>query len=157
MIPVVSLKAVVEVMDLPSDELHTYLNRRTGELVTIGEEEIDIIESGETIDDYPEWQQEAIRKTQEVLVSVEYLALPSKFDIHEYAIMERFCLSRDDLKLRDKLLHYVRRSGAFRRFKNAIHECGIVEDWYHFRGAVLEQIAIEWLESNHIPYTSDNK
>ncbi len=77
MTPTVSLQAVVGEMDVFSDEEHAYLNRRTGELITIRDEEIDIVEGGEDIEGFPEWQQEAIRKTQEVLASDEYLPRPT--------------------------------------------------------------------------------
>jgi hypothetical protein len=157
MTAIVSLRAVVQEMDVHSDQHHAYLNKRTGELVTIGDEEIDIIENGENIEDYPEWQREAIRKTQEVLDSDEYLPLPSKFDIHEYAIMERFCRSRDDREVRERLLYCIDGTGAFRLFKDAIREFGIVDDWFSFRESALEEIAIEWLDANGIQYTSDDK
>ena len=157
MTAIVSLRAVVQEMDVHGDQHHAYLNKRTGELVTIGDEEIDIIESGDNIEDYPELQQEAIRKTQEVLASEEYLPLPSKFDIHEYAIMERFSRSRDDRELRERLLYCIQGFGAFRLFKDAIRDFGIVDDWYLFRQVALEEIAIEWLDASGIPYTSDDK
>jgi hypothetical protein len=150
----VSLKAVVAEMDVPGDEFHAYLNKNTGELVAITEEEIEIIESGENVEEFPAWQQEAVRKTQEVLNSSEFLALPSKFDINEYRIMERFCLSVEEEELRDRLLYCIQGSGAFRRFKDAIHEYGIADRWYKFRQEALEEIAVEWLESNNIDYTA---
>jgi hypothetical protein len=153
----ISLKAIVEEMDVPSDEYHAYLNKDTGELVTISEEEASIIESGDSIANYPRWQQDAIRKTQQVLNSSEYLPLPSKFDINEYGIMERFCLSVEEEELRDRLLQCIRGSGAFGRFKNAIHQDGIVDKWFKFRQDALEEIAVDWLESNKIRYTLDNK
>jgi hypothetical protein len=154
---IVSLRAVVQEMDVHSDQHHAFLNKRTGELVTIGDEEIDIIESGNNIEDYTEWQQEAIRKTQAVVDSDEYLPLPSKFDIHEYTIMERFCRSRKDREVRERLLYYIHGSGAFRLFKDAIREFGIVDDWFSFRECALEEIAIDWLDANGIQYTSDDK
>jgi hypothetical protein len=157
MIPQVSLKTVIDEMDVPSEEHHAYLNKRTGELCTISDEEISIIESGETMQDYHDWQREAIRKTREVLASPDFLELPSKFDIHEYAIMERFCSSREDSNLRQSLLDCIRGSGAFRRFKEAIHKHAIVDDWYQFRNAALREIATEWLDANNIPYTVDDK
>jgi len=84
---VVSLDAVVSEMDVLSDEFHAYLHKRTGELVTLRDEEIAAAEEGDELDDYPDWQREMIQKAEEVLDSEDYLALPSKFDIHEYAIM----------------------------------------------------------------------
>ena len=154
MIPMVSLQAVVTEMDVPNDETRAYLNKRTGELVTFGNEELGLAEEEEKIEikDYPEWQQDMIRKAQEVLDSAEYLPLPSKFDIHEYAIMEHFCLSIGDEKVSEDLLYQIRGSGAFRRFKEAIHRHALVEEWHHFRQAALEEIAREWLEANTIPY-----
>jgi len=154
---IVSLKAFVREMDVLGEGFHAYINSRTGELVTIGDEEIGIIGRGAALDDCPEWQQEAVRKTREVIGSDEYLPLPDPFEIHEYAIIERFCSSREDGELREMLLSCIRGSGAFRRFKEAIHDRGIAGDWYQFREAALEEIAIAWLDSNSIGYTISEK
>jgi hypothetical protein len=155
MTAIISLKALVDEMDVPGDEYHAHLNKRTGELVTISDEDIGLVEDGENVEDYPEWRREAIRKTREFLDSDEYLPLPDKFDIHEYSIMERFCYSCTDEKLRYRLINCIHGSGAFRRFKSIIHECGIVDDWYRFRQSALEEIAIEWLEANNIQYRTE--
>ncbi len=157
MSPTVSLQAVVDEMDAASDEAHAYLNQRTGELVTIRDEEIGIVERGDDVEDYPDWQRELIQKTREVLDSDDYLHLPGRFDIHEYAIMERFCYSVEDDRLSNELLYQIRGSGAFRRFKDAIHRHGIADDWYRFRQAALEEIAVEWLEAHDIPYTRESE
>jgi len=50
----------------------------------------------------------------------------------------------------------IKGSGAFRRFKNAIHEKGIEKAWYEFRSEALEKIAIEWLEENGISYSRND-
>jgi hypothetical protein len=154
---VVSLKRIVEEMDVPSDHLHAYLNKETGELVTIGDEEIEIMERGDELDDCPEWQQEAIKKTEEVLSSEAFLPLPSKFEIHEYRIMEQFCLSLQDEGLSIDLLDAIRGHGAFRRFKEMIHRTGIAEAWYQFRHRALIEIAAEWLKSQEIPFVLDDE
>jgi len=83
------------------------------------------------------------------------IVLPTRHDIHEYAIMERFCDAVADQQLRQVLLDQIRGSGAFRRFKQLIDCYAITEDWYQFRTAALEVIAIQWLEANHIPYQHD--
>ena len=96
----VSLKDVVDEMDVPGDEHSAFLNRHTGELVTLSSEELSAAEEDDDIDDYPEWQREMIVKAKEVIDSDDYLQLPSKFDIHEYHIMEDFCYSVVDDKIR---------------------------------------------------------
>jgi hypothetical protein len=143
-------------MDLMNDEFHAYLNKVTGELVTISNEEISAIENDDDWNDYPEWQQESLATTQKVLNSPDYLPLPSKFDIHEYAIMERFCYSIEDPELNNEMVYQIRRSGAFRRFKDAIRRHGIEDEWYAYRDQAFEEMAIDWLESNGIPYAKTN-
>lgn len=152
----VSIKDVVDEMDVLSDEHSAFLNRHTGELVTLSREELSAAEENDDIVDYPEWQREMIIKAKEVIESDDYLPLPSKFDIHEYHIMEDFCYAVADDKIREDLLDKIRGSGAFRRFKDAIQMNGIEEDWYSFRQEALEKIAIEWLEANKIPYVKND-
>jgi Uncharacterised protein family (UPF0158) len=152
MTSVVRLQNVVDEMDAVSDEHHAYLNRQTGELVTIGDEEICAVEEDRDLADYAAWQQEAIQKTSQVLDCDDYLPLPSKFDIDEYSIMKQFCGEIENAELSNELLFQIRGSGAFQRFKHAIHRYHIAEDWYRYRQESLEQIAIDWLEANDIPY-----
>ncbi|MFH1942812.1 MAG: UPF0158 family protein [bacterium] len=147
---IVSIKDVVNEMDVLSDEHSAFLNRHTGELVTLSSEELSAAEEDDNIDKYPAWQQEMIIKAKEVTSSDEYLPLPSKFDIDEYHIMEDFCCSIVDDEIKGRLLDKIRGRGAFRRFKDAIHMNGIEEEWYRFRQEELEKIAIDWLEENHI-------
>lgn len=87
--------------------------------------------------------------------SDDYLPLPSKFDIHEYHIMEEFCWSIADDKIREALLDKINGRGAFRRFKDAIRMNEMEEEWYRFRRGELEIIAIDWLEANQIPYSKN--
>ncbi len=152
----VSLQSVVNEMDVPSDEMTAYINKKTGELFTVSEEETRIIEAGNDDDEFvPEWQKEVLPKVREVLQSDDFVALPDKFEIHEYSIMERFCLSLPDEALQNELLHAIRGSGAFRRFKAAIYRKEIQDDWYRFRNESLKRIATDFLESEAIPWLDD--
>ena len=149
----VSLKAVTDELELLSDDSFAYLHRTTGELVTLTREELAAVEAGDEPDDFPEWQRELIRKAAEVLSSAEFLHLPTKFDIHEYSIMEKFCLSVEDEELSDELLYQIRGSGAFRRFRDALRRYDLTDAWYAYRNAALEEIATAWLEEHDISYT----
>jgi len=83
----------------------------------------------------------------------DYISLPSKFDIHEYEIMERFCLSITDDEIRERMYRSIKGSGAFRRFKDNIQRNNRVEDWYKYREEAIKQIAIDWCEENDIEFT----
>lgn len=147
----VKLSDVVDAMDMQSNSLRTYLHRQTGELVTISDEECDAVEDEHDLDNYPEWRQKAIQEAKQVLTSDDFLRLPDQVKIHEYSIMEKFCYTLD-AGLNADMLELIRGSGAFRRFKNAIHRYDIADDWYRFKQTALEEIAAEWLEENGIAY-----
>jgi hypothetical protein len=87
-----------------------------------------------------------------VLNADDYISLPDKFDIHEWQIMEDFCLSVIDARVRVQLLGLIRGRGSFGRFKSAIRSLGIEQAWHQFHHRALEQIAIEWLKENEIPF-----
>jgi len=159
----VSLDDVVSEMEMQSNESTAYLNRRTAELITISEEEMRLAEDQEGLTEderkgkeewerLPDWQAKMLPKVREVLGSDDFLPLPSRFDIHEWAIMERFSLEVEDEAVREALLDAIHGSGAFRRFKDAVHRYGIADAWYRYRDAALEAIAVDWLEANGIPY-----
>ena len=111
-----------------------------------------MVEEGEPYDYLPEWEQELIKMAKKVFDSDAYLQLPTKFDIHEYAIMERFCISLEDEEMANILLNAIRGRGAFRRFKDTLYQHGIEEHWYKYRQQALEEIAEGWLKRKDIPY-----
>lgn len=154
---VVSLRAFINEMDILSDEHIAYLNRRTGEFITLTQDDWYALEHADESEDLPQWQREILPKLREVEESDDWLAPPSKFDIHEYSIMERFCYSVQNPEQREQLLNAIRGRGAFRYFKDTIHRFGIKDDWYRFRDHALEEIAVKWLESHGITYTKDTE
>jgi hypothetical protein len=93
MAPPVKLNDIIEGLEFQSDEGASYLNTTTGEVVYVTEEELQAAEEDEPLEAFPEWQHKAIRIAGDILETDHYLPLPSKFDIHEYRIMERFCRS----------------------------------------------------------------
>ena len=149
----VKLSDIIDDMECQSDESSSYLNKKTGKLVLIGHEEAMAAENDEPIEDFPDWQQEIIKVAKDIENETgEYIRLPSKFDIHEYRIMEDFCLSVEDQKTSEILYTLIKGSGAFGRFKNAIHIYEIAEDWYKFRNEAFKEIAIEWCQENNIEF-----
>ena len=154
---IVSLSAVIEQMDLVTDEATAYINRKTGELITLTHEEFALAEDPDEAEDAPEWQKELLPKAREVLVSEDFIPLPSKFEIHEWSIMERFARSLTNVAVSDELDTALHGRGAFRRFKDAVRRLGIADEWYRFREAALEEIAIEFLEEHGIAYQRESR
>ena len=149
----VKLDDIIEGLECQSEESHSYLDKRTGKVILISDEELCTAENDEPIEDFPDWQHDQFKIAKEILAETgDYIELPSQFDIHKYSIMERFCLSIDDSEISDTPYSLIKGSGAFQRFKNAIHKFDISDDWYKYRDNALKEIAIEWCQENGIEF-----
>ena len=149
----VKLSEILEAIEFRMEENTAYLNRKTGEIVTISEEEFNAAEAQEPLETYPEWQRDNIRIAREILGNEgNFLSLPTKYDIHEYQIMEGFCLSARDKKISETLWTSIKGKGAFWRFKDTVQRLGIADKWYKYREEAIKQIAIDWCRSHRIKF-----
>jgi len=148
----VPLREVVDAIDLPDNDWRSYLNVDTGELVTVTDEDLRLVEEGADPDELPGWQAEHLPTVREALESDRFLVLPGSFDIHEWSIMEDFAYGLSDEESRAEVLDALRGRGAFRNFRSTIGRLGIARDWYRYRESAFEGIAKEWLEAHNVPY-----
>jgi hypothetical protein len=151
MAAIVSLRDVIDEMEMMSDEATSHINRKTGELITITKEMFNLADDPDEAGTC-RMAERALPKVREVTASEDLIPLPSKFDIHEWSIMERFARSVIDEDVRDELKAALHGRGAFGRFTDALHRRGIADAWYRYRDAALEEIAVEFLETNGITY-----
>lgn len=161
----VKLADVVEHMSLMSDEIAVYLNKRTGEFVVLpsddnlgleDEDDYAKAERGAIDNDWlgeqDEEYQEQYKLRREIIKSRDYIPLPDRFEIHEWQIMDDFCRTQKDPRVKDEMLALIRRRGAFGRFHSAIQGFELESLWYEFREAALSEIAVEWLDANQIEF-----
>lgn len=159
MIPV-SLFALVNELQCINNDCRAYLNRTTGEIVTLLTEYMDKVpdaEENEDLHKYHDWERDIIKEAQDVLSSSDFLPLPDSFEIDEHHMMQSFCYTVDDYYVRDKLMESIHKKGAFRRFKNALDQFHLREDWYEFKAQAYKEVAVDWLEQHDIPYQDDMK
>src|SRR5215467_8704221 len=153
MTTLIKLQDILEGMDFQSDEQSSFLNLTTGAVVSITDEELRAAENDEPLEDFPDWQHDAIRIAKDIVETDHYLPLPDRFEIYEYSIMERFCLSVVAVSFKKKMYDAIRVLGAFRRFKDRMQLYGMVEEWYRYRDAALREIAMAWCEEHGLRYT----
>jgi hypothetical protein len=146
------LKDIVEALEIQFDESSSFLDRDTGQVETVSNDLLrEAEESGDDEDvDILEWQKQEWEIAKLIVSSDRFLKLPSKFDVHEWAIMEEFSHSVESDRTRADLLHAIHGAGAFRNFKYVIRRDGIEAAWHAFRAEALKQIALDWCEENHI-------
>ncbi|MFP6772768.1 MAG: hypothetical protein VCE74_10605 [Alphaproteobacteria bacterium] len=141
----VKLSAVADQLEMVSDFMTVYIHRKTGELAALIEDDISY---GDQDDDEDELR-------QRVEDDDDFIALPDQYEIHEYAIMERFAKSLEDEPARDSLMRALGGRGAFRYFKDRVAELGVRDDWFAFRDQAIRGIAAEFLESEAIPFIDE--
>ena len=151
MAAVISLHEVVEALDLQSDELSSYLDPDSGEIITFNEEQAGIAVRGDW-ESAPEWMREHLPKIKQALEDDRILALPDRVHIDEWKMMQDFADQQDNCHCRNVLSDAVHGSGAFRLFRRTIAQLGIEEQWRQYRNKAMEHVARHWLEKNGLRY-----
>ena len=110
----VPLKQIIDAIETASDEWDQYLDIETMSIVSLPQ-----------FDDGIGMDYELLADRIEAGVNIRYFRLPSKFDIHEYRIMERFIDDLPNGSTRDDLAGCIHGKGAFRKFKESLRYHGI--------------------------------
>jgi len=151
----VELDLIIEALEMADDSISSYLDVETGEVHSITEEEFDLAEDPQTaIEDLPNWQREAVTLARSIQKQEgkRYVALPDKFDVHEWAMMDRFSMTLRKAQMRNDFHGGIRGAGAFRLFKHLLTEYDLWDAWNRFKQVELRQMAIEWCKENGITY-----
>jgi len=149
MAAVVNLQDIVDELSMMFDGNRSYVDRETGEVVTVAVEELGAVEDGE-------------EEPDETAVSIlenpqRYERLPDKHDVNDWETMREFCESVESPEQRGHLLSAIRGNGAFGRFRTLSAAYNILEEWYAWRDEALWNLARDWCEENDIPYTEKLK
>jgi len=90
----IKLSIIADAIDLQTEESQSFFKISSGEVVLFTDDEILAAESNEDISEQHEWYKEVVEKAKNFLENEhDYIPLPSKYDFHEYSIMEKFVLT----------------------------------------------------------------
>ncbi len=146
----VALRDVVDAMDSQSDEFSAYLHRPTGRVILISEEALHAAEDGLVGEEAGVVEEELADARAILAGGDDYVALPDRFEIDEYRMMERFGLAIEEPAVQDEVLAAIRGRGAFRRFKDTARQLGLADAWYAWRDRGYQAAARDWGEANGI-------
>ena len=145
----VLLKDIIDGLEMQSDDYLAFLELETGAVHTVSKEALSAAEAGEDED----WDgDDEFEIGKRIIRTDGFEDLPTKFDIHEWSIMEDFASSVKSERIGRELMDALHGAGAFRRFKEALRRRGIEKAWFAFRANALREIAIEWCEENEIKW-----
>ncbi len=153
----VSLQEIADNMLTMPTECTVYFKRTTGEFIPFSDYEFFGVDNECEDSEY----MKELRHLDHDIKAHEgdgtYTALPSRFDIHDYSIMEDFCSTIENRDTADDLRDAIKGRGAFQRFKSAIYHHAIEKDWFAFKHEAYKKIAKEWCEENEIEYADENE
>ena len=126
----ISVGAIVDQIEILSDQSVLRANRQTGAVVVFDRDSLD---DDEDSDDG------------------EWLTLLDRFEIDEHAMMKRFARDARPAASRD-LYESLSGRGAFRRFRSVIRERGLEEEWDSYRNERLRDHVKWMLQENDVPF-----
>ncbi len=150
----VQLSDIADAIDGGADMMHFHLDRETGKIIMVTDEDIAAAEDEASAGDAPDWQQESIETARQIAAdeSNRFLPLPDKREANDWQIMDDFAADLADEKAAERLSRDIRGRGAFRAFKNRIRDLGLDDQWYAYRKARYQSLAKEWCRENGIQY-----
>lgn len=164
----VNMDDLTAVFELHFDEIQSYLDLQTGEVLQVNDETRRLLEmlyaelyTGEgergmpletLLAQHPEiedWEKQALLEADRVeqgygesIVAVD----PESYE--DYDDMESFVYTVTDPRLANELEYAIRGRGAFRRFKDILARHPQVEAaWYAFKDARIRARVRDWLEA----------
>lgn len=141
--PVIKLDIVLEAVEMADDNMTYYYDKQEKESVCY----MDPIFYGH------DEENEALGELIEEEWKTRFIALPTKFEIDEYSIMEDFIdeeIPNENIK--DYMFSRIRGRGAFCRFKEDVRKTGMEQEWYDYRDRAYRDAAIEWCDENGFNY-----
>jgi len=149
----IHLNDIIEALEIQFDEILSYLDVDAGQVVTVSEDLLRAAKDpGDEQPDLPDWQKEQWEIARRIVTTDRFRPLPTKFDVHEWGIMEDFSRSVESEDIRDELWRAIHGAGAFRNFKDSVRRLGIDSAWFAFRAEALRRIALDWCEENQIAW-----
>lgn len=153
MLPFDKIAELADELDSLPDGGTLYLNRKTYDNFLLHDDFSELQQPDADLESMPDWMREDYVTVQNILNGDDWIALPDKFDLNEWAIMQEFASECETESLRHELQNAIHGSGAFRRFKQLVNRRNIQQAWYDFKKQALIEFVMEWLDANEIAYS----
>ena len=138
----IPLKQVIQAIEEANEVFTSFWDTKTGKTVYLADPLMtDLTEEDEAL-------AAVIEETPE-----QFLRFPTKYEIHQYRIMEDFIDRLSPGKAQEELVYAIRGKGAFRRFKQSVRYHGLEQRWYDDLAEANRELAIRWCDEEGLEYT----
>ena len=137
----IPLKQVIQAIEEANEVFTSFWDAKTGKTVYLADPLMtDMTEEDKAlaaaIEDMPE----------------RFLRFPTKYEIHQYRMMEAFIDRLSPGKTQEELAYAIRGKGA-RRFKQSVRYHGLEQRWYDYLAEAYRELAIRWCAEKGLEYT----
>ena len=137
----IPLKQVIQAIEEASEVFTSFWDTKTGKTVYLADPLMtDMTEEDKVL-------ASAIEETPE-----RFLRFPTKYEIHQYRMMEAFIDRLSPGKTQEELAYAIRGKGA-RRFKQSVRYHGLEQRWYDYLAEAYRELAIRWCAEKGLEYT----
>jgi hypothetical protein len=171
----IGLSELEMAFDSDNEMISYYLDRETGEINSVSDEERSLLEriyesyydeQTQTVnweaafqkEHIPDWQREGLQEADRVEAGLgsRFIAIPSENSREGYRDMEAFIDTVRIPRLQERLERAIGGRGAFRYFKDVLLDYPAERElWFRFKQERLLQRIREWLEYEGITLTND--
>jgi len=138
----IKLQQVIQAIEEANEVFTSFWDTKTGKTVYLAEPLMtEMTEADEAL-------ASEIENTPE-----RFLRFPTKYEIHQYRIMEDFIDQLSPGKAQEELAYAIRGKGAFRRFKQSVRFHGLEQRWYDYLAKAYRELAIRWCVEEGLEYT----
>lgn len=114
----VRLKDIVDALEMQFDESSAFLDLDSGQVETVSHALLREAEnSGDEEPDLPTWPKHEWEIAKRIVSTDRFQELPTKFEVHEWAIMQEFSRSVQSDSIREDLLNAIHGPGALPEFQ----------------------------------------
>lgn len=138
----IPLKPVIQAIEEASEVFTSFWDTKTGKTVYLSDPLMtDMTEEGKAL-------AAEMENTPE-----RFLRFPTKYEIHQYRMMEAFIDRFSPGRTQEELAYAIRGKGAFHRFKQSVRYHGLEQRWYDYLAEAYRELAIRWYAEEGLEYT----
>lgn len=146
----VNLNDLIECMQLNTEEMSHYYNKKTGIIIYIQDESVSEYNKNDIdiIENYEEFEQEIIKNIYDFSINKsDYIMIPELNQDTILEEMKKFTISHGLLTI-DSLNN----SNTIESLRNLIYSNNLIEDWYIQLEEIEFNIAKKWCVNNNIRF-----